>query len=154
MEHAHGGSTLNEIRTWLRGTIRSGAVCPACEQVAKIYKRSLNSNMSRILIRSCRAYGQEWFHAPTMSAGHDGTGDLAKLRYWNLVEEEVSRRADGGRAGWWRVTELGADFVAQRIQVPKYARIYNGRLLGLETPSISITAALGKKFNYSELMSA
>jgi hypothetical protein len=50
------------------------------------------------------------------------------------------------------VTRLGARFVRGEIRIAKYARVYNGRCLGLEGEPVDIRDALGTQFNYSELM--
>jgi hypothetical protein len=43
--------------------------------------------------------------------------------------------------------------VLNRSKVPKYARIYNNRCLGLDhSKQVSIIDVLGTKFNYTELM--
>lgn len=145
--------TLNEAREFLRAHMRGeGAVCPGCEQVVKVYKRSLNSNMSRQLIVAYREFGTEWFHAPTQLPSRDGTGDLAKLRYWGLVVEDLEKRPDGGRAGNWRVTDNGSLFARNLMTVQKYVLLYNARLVGQDGPPIRITDALGRRFDYSELM--
>lgn len=146
--------TLADARAWLGDQLqRGGAVCPCCSQLAKIYKRKLNSNMARTLIIGYRTVGLAWFHAPTTVGDR---GELAKLRYWGLVEEEQTLRADGGRAGWWRVTSKGEQFILGRIELPAHALVYDGELLRLDESDglIGIRAALGEKFSYQELMTA
>jgi hypothetical protein len=63
-------------------------------------------------------------------------------------------RDDGStRAGWWQVTGDGQRFVARQIRVAKFARIYDGRCLSLDTSeTVSIVDALNDRFNYDELM--
>lgn len=145
--------TLAEARTWLGEQLaEGGTVCPCCNQFAKIYRRKLNANMARLLITAYQAVGFEWFHGPTLL--RDGTGDLAKLRYWGLVVEESKTRPDGGRAGWWRVTPMGEAFVAHRTLLPRHALVYDSRLLRLDATAghVSAEEALEEKFNYAELM--
>ena len=83
-------------------------------------------------------------------------GDEAKTRYWGLLEAMPdAKREDGStRTGWWRLTGRGADFVRGDLLVPKHARIYDGRLLGLDDTAgvIGIRDALGSRFDYDELM--
>ena len=57
-------------------------------------------------------------------------------------------------SGYWRVTDKGRGFLALQITVPKTAVVYNNRLERLEGVFITIQEALGKKFNYEELMRA
>jgi hypothetical protein len=144
---------LGEAREWLRqeAQVGAGASCPCCTQHTKVYRRPLNANMARLLIAFYRAAGRDWAHRGIIE---DKTGDLAKLRYWGLIEEDPAKREDGGRAGWWKVTDLGEEFVRRIAKVPKHALIFDGRLRRLDDSSgyVTITDTLGKKFNYSELM--
>lgn len=144
---------LGEARKWLRAEAAAGgAKCPCCTQFTKVYRRPLNSGMARSLIRMYRAAGTDWQHVPTTTSG--GSREEGKLRYWRLVEEDRREREDGGRAGWWRVTNAGRAFVLGQFQVPKHAIIFDARCLRLDSTDglITIREALGKKFNYAELM--
>ena len=92
-----------------------------------------------------------WFHLG-QATGYKG-GDVAKLKYWGLLEEAVDvAREDGGKTGVWRFTELGAAWVQGRTTVPKYAYVYNGHLRRLDGPPITIQQALGDRFNLRDLM--
>lgn len=110
--------------------------------------------MARALILAYRAGGADDFiHVPSLD--HSGAvNELNKARYWGLLEESPQRRADGGRAGWWKLTPKGVDFIEGRITLPKYAVVYDGKLLELEGDQVGIAQALSKKFNYAELMAA
>lgn len=150
MSHPAPDWTLAEAKDWLRERVDHGAHCPCCTQHAKIYRRKLNSRMAWGLIRLYRATdGTEWGHLPTIAG--DGC-EVGKLRYWGLVIEEAEARPDGGRSGWWQLTGNGRAFVKGRLAVPKYARIYDGRCLGLRGEPVTIRDCLGERFNYDELM--
>lgn len=139
---ANENTTLSESIDWLQDRIEEGAECPCCGQFAKVYQRKINSGIARMLITMSRQ-PQQWCHMPTLGASG---GDPAKARYWGLIEESDP-------PGHWRLTQLGRDFVANQARVPKFARIYDGRLLGLEgSETVSIIDALGTRFNYDELM--
>lgn len=146
------GVTLDQAKAWLRRHVEEGAHCPCCGQMAKVYPRRIHSSMARALIKMYRAPGA-WVRL-TDILEHRQIVDAAKLRYWGLIEEEQERRPDGGRAGWWGVTEAGRAFVEGRATVTKYARIYDGRCLRMTGPEVGITDALGDAFDYDELMSA
>lgn len=107
--------------------------------------------MARSLIRMYRTYGLEFGYLPKLPADSREEG---KLVHWGLVEELQETRPDGGRAGWWRVTEKGEAFILHGLKVPKYVLLYGGKFLGYEDPSkvVSIRDALKKKFNLEELM--
>lgn len=157
--YARPECTLEEARIWLRENYRDeGARCPCCKQIAREYKRTIHAAMAQKLIQFWREYGtMTWGErTPLMLRGRvgaaDGGGDFAKLRYWLLVEEADEERQDGGRAGWWRVTQLGARFVQNELAVHRYAYVYDGRLRRVEGPLWNIQRCLGKRFDYNELM--
>jgi hypothetical protein len=89
-------------------------------------------------------------------------GDYAKLQYWGAIEEDAGRRADGSsRVGYWRITQIGAQWVTRSIRLPRYVRVYNSSALGPPTPytksgrltsPVGIDDALGNKFDYDKLM--
>jgi hypothetical protein len=146
-------ATLGEAREALRGVVFEGAKCPCCTQFAKVYKRKINSTMARTLITLYR-HGKagEYLHAPSLPGD---THEVSQLVWWGLVEEERTRREDGGRAGWWRVTDLGRAFVLGALRLPKHALIYDSALLRLDNSEYaSIEDALGSRFDLAELMSA
>lgn len=146
-----GTTPLSEARTWIEANAADGgAKCPCCDQFAKVYRRPLNSGMVRSLITMWLAAGRDWQHVPTTVGGR--SREEGKLRYWGLVQESAGVRGDGGRAGWWRLTEAGEMFVRRAAQVPRYALIYDGQALKLEGRLVSIDDCLGTKFNYAELM--
>lgn len=148
--------TLGDARDKLRHLVENGGhSCPCCAQFAKVYKRPINSSMARDLIAMYRLHGLEFCYLPDVRTATKSRGNReeSKLRYWGLIEEEQTLRPDGGRAGWWRVTELGERFVLNQTHVQKYAHIYDGRRLRFSGSPVSIVEALGQKFNYRELMS-
>jgi hypothetical protein len=69
---------------------------------------------------------------------------------WSL-KEETARREDGGRSGFWRITDDGCDFLAGRLAVPKYARVYNGQVLGFTGDPVKVHD-VAPAFNLRELM--
>lgn len=144
--------TLGDAKEWLRERLDEGAHCPLCTQMAKVYRRKLNTSMAAALIQFWRVHGRDWGHAPTTGTIARLGGDWAQLRMWGLTEELTEPREDGGRAGWWRLTELGVQFVANQFTVPKYVRLYDGRLMGHAGDQVTIVDALGDRFDYSELM--
>lgn len=144
-------ATLGQLRAWLLARADDGTNCPLCRQHVKVYRRKINASMARSLIQMYRTGGLDWVHLPTQIGAR--SREEGKLAYWGLVEEEKALRPDGGRSGFWRVTPLGELFVQNRTTVPKYARIYNGRVLNLDpAEKASIKDALGTKFDYNDLM--
>lgn len=149
-----GDMTITEAKAILRELADDGHACPVCTQHVKVYKRKVNSSMARDLIAIYRTYGTDFAYLPDVrkTTGSKGNREESKLRYWGLIEEDNRRREDGGRAGFWRITPRGVDWVLGRSTIPKYARVFDARLLSHEGEQVSIRDALGTKFRYDELM--
>lgn len=145
---------LAQLRSWLLSKVSDGAECPVCTQHVQVYRWSLYSTAGQALILFYRLGGTQYFvHSRSLKrAGHTGQGDASRLKNWGLLEEEKARRADGGRSGYWRVTPLGEAFVRGNATVPKYAHVYNNRVLKMDGPDVTIHDVLGNKFSYSDLM--
>jgi hypothetical protein len=160
-------TTLEDAKKWLRVRFGKGAACPCCNQFVKLYKRSLNKSSAYVLLlMACYFQGdpvEEWLHVPSyiaeMVADHPRRaaavrGDWAKLKFWGLIEEKPEMRADGSpRVGYWRLTQLGRQFVKREVKVPSHVYIYNGSPLQRTVENmITIDEALGTEFSYDEIM--
>lgn len=148
---------LGDARGRLRGLADAGHECPCCRQHVKVYRRPLSSVAARALVALWRVHRTEFGHLPTVVREHladvAGQGGYTSLaQHWRLIEEEVRVRPDGGRAGYWRVTPAGVDWVLARAAVPKYARLYDGRCLGLEGPAVTVGDVLGERFDLAGLL--
>lgn len=153
----HDSMTLGEARAVLRDVVEDGADCPCCRRFAKIYTRKLNHVPAATLIALYRTAGRDWAHVPTIvRSQHPGFanqgGYTVLSSHWGLIEEERARREDGGRAGFWRVTDRGERFINREVSVLSHARVYDDRLLALVGEPVKIDACLGKRFDYDELM--
>lgn len=140
-----------EQTDWLEKNANTpaGAECPSCGQLAKIYTRKLNKQMTRVLIAMYRQHGQDWCRFTEL--GVPARADEAKLAYWGLIESEEGIRDDGSnRVGVWRVTDKGVDFISKLRKVPRYAVTYDGALLRLEGDPIGVDEATG--FHYDQMM--
>lgn len=143
--------TLGEARAALRELVAEGHNCPCCSQMAKVYRRRITRPMALALIECWEKGGTEQYvyvaDLPAYSS------DFAKLVYWGLIAEQRVKRPDGGRVGYWRVTPKGEDYLGGRIALPKYAKVYNARCLGLDDTELAdVHDALGETFSLSELM--
>lgn len=152
---------LSEARRRLLEASRMQAVrCPCCSQLAKVYRRKITSSMARWLIelvrRHRRSGGYFSISEPWSLAISKGTGDIAKLRHWNLIEQEQRKAHEGYKrtSGRWRPTDLGIAFVDGTRDVPRDALLYDSKLECLDGPMIGIRHALGDRFDYEELMRA
>lgn len=145
---------------------KDGISCPCCEQFAKVYRRSITLTEVKVLARLFNAARKADSSAPTsvwVKIGAGGTvhtrgGDYAKARYWGLLEEREGKRADGSkRAGYWRITELGIEFLLGAARLPRYVWIYNNRLVprpaGAGNKTISVYD-VAKAFDFRSIMEA
>ena len=124
--------SVEDARTWVRTQLMTGAPCPCCDQLARISKRSLTHSMIRVLLTMLRTAGTEFTSLPALKAKMTAAGekdlgrDEAMLAYWGLIEEATTKRPDGGRRGYWRVTDIGAQFARNQIALPSTVYTYNG----------------------------
>ena len=157
-------ASASEAKSYVRTNVYDGVRCPCCEQYAKVYKRTVNSAMARLLIWLHRKSQQEyrWYniHEFPLIQGRRGGGDFAKLAYWGLVksyDQEVENGTQSSSpyslgSGRWKIVPDGSDFVANTALIRKYANVYNGKLLGLSGDMIGISTCLGTHFSLEELM--
>ena len=151
--------SLEEARRWVHDNLDFGVTCPCCDQLAKRYHRALNSGMARSLITMYKIHRRKgfehWIHLATEMRSDRNSREEGKLASaWGLLEELNEQREDGGRAGYWRLTQKGKSFVENRTVVPKYAFFYNAEFTGFDRTAgtVNIKDCLRDKFNYSELM--
>jgi hypothetical protein len=153
MAHITNESTLGEVREHLSTNLSDGLRCPACEQNAKAYRRTIHATMAANLITAYREHYQRPFRPIDLLGAT--SPDFVKLRFWDLLSEvdpEMVRKDGSPRTGRWAITARGITFIRGIVEVKKYALVYNNRLLRLEGPPVTIRAALGSKFSYEELM--
>jgi len=155
------GGDLDVAQEWLRQRLFSGAPCPCCLGLAKIYRRKLHASIARaaIFLWHCGGDAAEgWVDVAEQAAARrrpdiTRSREHNKLAYWTLAEMYGGDGATGARYdGKWRLTDSGRLFVTRRLTVPSHAVIYDGRVLELDGSQVDIVAALGKKFDYWELM--
>lgn len=157
-EWKYAEKTLPQARAIVKANREDGITCPCCDQFAKVYKRTITSTMARWLIMLVKLSEEDhrYFSVsePWSLAINKGTGDVAKLAVWGLIESKPKDEDDTVRktSGNWRPTSKGFQFVYNQTRIPKYALIYNATLIGYDGFEISIGTALGQKFNYTELM--
>lgn len=148
---------LDEVRAWIDANIKEGVVCPLTGRTIKMWSQALDMNMAKSLIRLHKVAPEGRFvHYPTELAHLTPKGEdnhkISQLKWWYLVEEELTLRPDGGRAGHWRITQMGCEFVLDQIKVPKKALTWRGEVQDWSGEDISIIDALGEPFIYRELM--
>ena len=158
-------STVQEARVVVYAFLDAGSDCPCCGQYARMYRRALYDKMAAWLIWCVQAHDPEqtpWLHVnegPVLQ-NRKGGGDFAKLAHWGLIEERPrDDDVDHKRSsGYWRPTERGIQFANGLITVPSHVFLYDNRVQcqvgveGFSPETTTIFAALGKRFDYAELM--
>lgn len=149
--------TLAQAREVLRPLAAAGETCPCCKQHVRVYRRKLTTTAARAVIELYTEHGLDFGHLPTVAqkrmpeVAHQG-GYLVLSAHWSLIVEERHLRPDTGRAGYWRVTPFAEQWLRGEVTVPKYARIYSGRCLGLEGDLVTVDEVLNERFDFAELM--
>lgn len=149
-------TTLSESRDWLTKSKVNGCICPCCGQIAKIYKRKLNSGMARELINLYLLTvktKEKWHHHSDFA--YVSGGEISKLTYWGLVNEMPKDHKEDKKSktsGYWSLTGKGIMFVRNEMKVEKHVHIFDTKFYGFSDEWIGIKESLGSKFNYAELM--
>lgn len=74
-------------------------------------------------------------------------------RFWGLIETFDAANSGGAPAGAHKLTDLGKRFVQGVEYLPAYVDVYNNELVKEPYgPQRDIKTALGKKFNYDDMM--
>lgn len=148
--------TVEQAKENMRKNLDDGVICPCCNRLVRMYKRKISSVSAVCLIRLYKMSNKSdnhWFHISDIQ-GKSGGGDFAKLRYFGLVEEASNENPSKRTSGFWRITNKGRRFVKGWLSVPCYVKVYNGKVYGEGSETITIYQALNEKFNYEELMGA
>jgi hypothetical protein len=149
-------TTIEEAKSWVNKNSDTGAICPCCNRLVKVYKRKLNSGMTQELIAlyllSLNDTKTEYYHH-TKFAKVSG-GELSKLIHWGLVCEKENNIEDKKTSGFWGITEKGILFVQNKIKVEKYIYLLDAKLISISQETTSVKESLGDKFIYAELMNS
>lgn len=145
-------SDLADARAHVQDAMwQKGTQCPCCDQLAKAYKRKLLGQMVSWLIKLSVYSGPDrnWINVEKVPTRG---GDYAKLEYWDLIEHKANDDSLKKDSGFWRPTIQGHNFIFGRVHVASHVYVYDGKFLGFADTTVGIQDALGKKFNYRELM--
>jgi hypothetical protein len=80
--------------------------------------------------------------------------DYAKLALWGLIKQKPNTDPKKRTSGIWRATSEGASFAWNLLSVPSHVFLASpgNQVLGWEEGKINVITALGKHFDYEELM--
>lgn len=148
---------LHDAQKFVVDNLEKGVQCPCCGQLAKKYKRKLNTGMSMFLISLYHATNQTngvSIHISQILEFKKQTSglDFSVLKHWDLIETTNIKDPSKRNSGYWRLTEKGYNFVMNQIKVPKYVHIYSSKKMGFSGQEVSISQCLGDNFNYAQLM--
>ena len=92
----------------------------------------------------------EWVHYKKC----DFTGrDYPYVSLWGLAETRESGETAKRMSGFWRITPKGRSFIQGGLRISSHVVVYNNEVVEFSDTTTTIREALGKKFNYAELMS-
>ena len=94
--------------------------CPNCNQKVMVYRRSIRVDMLAALAKA--AESAESFKVSDFDFNKGVNADFTKMKFWGLI-------SDMGH-NTWKVSGLAYEFLAGKIQIPKYVYIYNDKNQG------------------------
>ena len=132
-----------------------GTTCPICKRYVKVYRRRLNSEMARFLIKLVHAYKRypRYYRMRELYPGNNkAASDGVYLIHWGLLEKSDTTNEAQAPAGSYRPTDKGLRFFHNNEYVPTHVHLLNNQVVGWADQQTNIRSSLGKKFNYEELM--
>lgn len=149
--------TLDAERRRLAVARGEGAVCGACGQFVKEYRRPLYGSQVLALLRLVILWRRdhEYHHVREFAesgAKRGRAGDFAKLEHWKLVEQLSSERGGNTRtSGYWKPTILGQMFADGEQKVPRAVYLYANQVLRWDDEQVDITDVVPETFDYADL---
>lgn len=146
--------TLVEARIDFKELIKDkGGHCPCCGRWGKINPYQVTSTQVRGMIWMLRRFRRnEWVELAKAPKYILRSKSLATLHHWGLLESKPNEDPDKKGSGFWRLTQMGRDFLRNKITIPKRAFVFDNRLIKFSKEEVNVVIALGKKFSYQELM--
>lgn len=135
--------------------IDKGYVCDCCGQFVKRYTRSFNCNMALtlVLLHKFNVNGFIKVEDFLIANGRRRCGDFSYLVHYQLLEKMTGKREDGSkRNGYYKITGRGLMFAEGKLKVHSKFLIFNNQFQGFSGEEIDVKQALGKNFDYDELM--
>ena len=146
------------------------AICQLCSKRTTIWKRWLSATLIKpliVLYHHDRQHPGEWKHL-VGDVNYSTLGvDYGKLIHFGLIENmskelkkqgKPYKRKDGNPcAGKYRITELGRSFVRGEVKIRDHVYVLDNSVIEVQGDTftlIDVRQALGKEFNYDELMAS
>ena len=139
MSSAYSDLSVEEAADKHAQTLRDakGLNCLLCDRWNQRYRRSVTSDMARVLKRLADIETEtpgRFVHVYD-ELGVKG-GDYGKLRIWGLIETN-------GESGYWRIKPRGIEFVNDELLIPKTVILLNNRIVDFVGADISFNEAIG-----------
>lgn len=156
-------TTLRETKQWLKEKVIDQGKpqrCPCCSQLCAVYRRKITATAAVALAALYRYFPRgEFVHKSEIAKKVKGLslslggGDFAKCHYFGLIKEKQKSENDDKRtSGYWALTPQGESFCRGLVKLPKYAIVYDGRVLRHEGDFITLKDCFSEKFSYAEIM--
>lgn len=146
----------------------AGTTCSICDRFGKTYTYTLWWAMAHALCVLYMAIRDEspdgevilkggWIHVANYWLQHfdDNAArtQYSKLQHWGFIYPSDHLPHAGSRgSGFWRLTKKGRQFVLGKIRVPRSITLFDNKVVGIATGTISVQEALVLKFDYAVLM--
>ena len=138
------GMTLGDAKKKYVEGLSKGTSCPCCGRYGQMYKVILNRSLVMALNWIAKA-GANTPHG-WVDVQEDAPKEILKARtymklvYWKLIQRKPSKYKDvDGSTGYWRVTDLGRQFLYGDIAVSKYVLVYNRKCEGMGGPQVFVS---------------
>lgn len=128
--------------------------CPECGRHAQIYYRRIHASIALQIVQLYKLGGDTMYvhTSKLIPKGGCGVGDFSKAKYWGLIEEKTALSSKQKSSGYWMLTKLGIEFVTNDAKLPKFALVYDDKVIDMMGSLVSISDCLIHKFDYDELM--
>lgn len=161
-EHFHSPKSeeIELLKKWFCSQLKKGVKCPICEVESKKYKVRLNKTYVRALaimslIGDKKGDKEGWFKVGQKELGKELAHDLnhmkySKLRYFGLIEKMTEGHNRRPYAGFWRVTDLGHDFLKGKRKATSFVYEVHKKPIEWSDHKVDIHEANEKEFNFNE----
>lgn len=145
-------TTLSEVHAFNRENWEDGCICAGCGQLVKKWNKPLVGTAVADLIRLYALYDRESV-AIHISRFTKQRSNFYTLVYWGLIEKgEIEVDKKKRSSGYWVPTKKGRYFVEGQISIPAKAETYNNKVVAFCGDEVYVRQALGKQFDYEELI--
>lgn len=125
------------------------AKCSQCGQLMVEYKFGFNKGHARALYKIARISETDWVEISKSGMTNSEYANYPKIFYWDLLE----RKPGVEKGGVCRLTEVGRDFLYNKLSIPKYVFTRLGEVTGYKKPEVwfrTVTGGYDYRPDYQE----